>query len=339
MGLLRSRRGEPRGRLEGAETAIAVLLGIDVGGTKTAFSLGDGMGRISARERVPTPNSGDTRQDLEQIAGHARALVAASGTALRDVAAVGVSVPGGIDFDAGLVLRPPNLPGWDGMPLRDGLRAALDRPVAIENDANAAALAEWRFGAGRGVQNLVLLTMSTGVGGGLILGGRLHRGVLSAAGEVGHLPVEWDGAPCACGQRGCLEAYVGGAAWTKRLRRETPPGSRVAALAGSSAAIRPEHVVAAAREGDAFALSELTRWNGYLVRGLAALVATLAPELFVLGTIAIAAGEALCFEPVRRELAKRVWPYLEGHIRVEPASLGADLPYHAGLGVARELVG
>jgi glucokinase len=113
----------------------------------------------------------------------------------------------------------------------------------------------------------------------------------------------------------------------------------VAALAGSTDAIRPEHVVAAAREGDPFALSELARWNGYLVRGLAALVATLAPELLVLGTIATAAGEALCFEPVRRELARRIWPYLEGHIRVEPASLGADLPYHAGLGVARELVG
>jgi glucokinase len=339
VGLLRWRPGAPRGRLEDGETAIALLLGIDVGGTKTAFSLGDGMGRIHARERVPTPNTGDARRDLELIAEHARALVAGSGSALHDVAAVGVSVPGGVDFDAGLVLAPPNLPSWDRLPLRDGLGAALGRPVAIENDANAAALAEWRFGAGRGARNLVLLTMSTGVGGGLILGGRLHRGVLSAAGEVGHIPVEWDGAPCACGQRGCLEAYVGGAAWTKWLRRETPAGSRVAALAGAPDAIRPEHVVAAAREGDAFALAELTRWNGYLVRGLAALVATLAPELIILGTIATAAGEALCFEPVRLELAKRVWPYLAGRIRVEPAALGAELPYHAGLGVARELVG
>jgi len=288
---------------------------------------------------MPTPQSGDAGRDLEALAGRARTLVEAHGASLDEVAAVGVSVPGGVDFDAGIVLDPPNLPAWARAPVRDHLTRALGRPVAIENDANAAAVAEWRYGAGQGAASLVLLTMSTGVGGGLILGGRLHRGVCSAAGEVGHIPVEWDGAPCACGQRGCLEAYVGGAAWTRRLASETPPTSRVAELAGGIARARPEHVVAAAHEGDAFALAELERWNGYLVRGLVTLVVTLAPEVFVLGTIAVAAGERLCFEPVRRELARRTWRYLEGRVRVVPAGLGAELPYHAGLAVARELLG
>jgi glucokinase len=260
--------------------------------------------------------------------------VARAGASLAQVAAVGVSVPGALDAEAGVPLRPPNLPAWDRAPVRDVLAAALGRPVGLENDANAAALAEWRFGAGRGARDLVFLTMSTGVGGGLVLGGRLHRGLFSAAGEVGHIPVEWDGEPCACGQRGCLEAYVGGAAWAKRLARVTPPESTVAALAGGAAQARPEHVIAAARAGDAFAREELARWNGYLARGLVPLVFTLAPERIVLGTIAAAAGEALCLAPLRDEVRRRVWPFLAPYLRIEASALGAELPYHAGLGVA-----
>jgi glucokinase len=260
--------------------------------------------------------------------------VARAGASLERVAAVGVSVPGALDLEAGVPLRPPNLPSWDRAPVRDVLEAALGLPVGLENDANAAALAEWRFGAGRGARDLVFLTMSTGVGGGLVLGGRLYRGLFSAAGEVGHIPVEWDGEPCACGQRGCLEAYVGGAAWAKRLARVTPPASAVARLAGGAAEARPEHVIAAARAGDAFALAELARFNHYLARGLVPLVFALAPERIVLGTIAVAAGEALCLAPVRDEVRRRVWPFLAPHVRIEASTLGEDLPYHAGLGVA-----
>jgi glucokinase len=287
-----------------------------------------------ARERLPTPSSGDAKADLEVLAEHARALVARAGASLAEIGAVGVSAPGALDAEAGVLLQPPNLPSWDRAPVRAVLGAALGRPLGLENDANAAALAEWRFGAGRGARDMVLLTMSTGVGGGLVLGGRLHRGLFSAAGEVGHIPVEWDGEPCACGQRGCLEAYAGGAAWTRRLARETPPGSAVARLAGGAGRARPEHVIAAARAGDAFARAELARFNHYLARGLVPLVFTLAPELFVLGTIAAAAGEELCLGPVRAEVRRRIWPFLRDRLRIEAAALGDDLPYHAGLGVA-----
>jgi len=268
------------------------------------------------------------------IAEHARALVVQAGSSLDRVAAVGVSVPGAVDAAQGVVLHPPNLPGWDGAPVRALLGAALGRPIGIENDANAAALAEWRYGAGRGARDVVFLTMSTGVGGGLVLGGRLHRGLLSAAGEVGHLPVEWDGAPCACGQRGCLEAYVGGAAWAKRLARETPAASAVARLAGGAAHARPEHVIAAAREGDSFARAELARFNDYLARGLVALVFTLAPERIVLGTIVAAAGEELCLVPLRARVRERIWPFLRNRVQIVASTLGEELAYHAGLGVA-----
>ena len=241
---------------------------------------------------------------------------------------------GCLDRSRGALLAPPNLPGWDDVPLRDLLAEALDLPVRVDNDANAAALAEWRFGAGQGCRDLVYLTMSTGIGAGLILDGRLHSGAGGNAGELGHVPVEWDGEPCACGRRGCLEAYAGGAAWTRRLRAETPEASAVVAKAGGRERVTPEHVVAAAREGDDFARAELERFNGYLVRGLVVVTFLLAPELIVLGTIPTAAGEELCLGPVRRAVQERVWPVLTRELRIEPAGLGERLPDLAGLCVA-----
>jgi glucokinase len=313
---------------------IALYLGIDVGGTKTAFALGDGEGAILASERMPTPLSGDPAADLGVIAERCRALITGHGHAVAEVAGVGVALPSPLDAEHGVVLNPPNLPSWHGTPVRRLLEEALGRPVALENDANAAALAEFRFGAGRGVRDLVFLTMSTGVGGGLVLGGRLVRGVASSAGEIGHLPVEWGGEPCTCGLRGCLEAYTGGAAWTRRLARLTPADSAVARHAGSAAQARPEHVVAAAQEGDAFALAELDRYNDYLARGLVAVAFTVAPERIVLGTIPTAAGEALCFAPLRERFRRHVWPFLAERIEIVPSALGKALPAHAGIVVA-----
>ncbi len=311
-----------------------LLLGIDVGGTKVACALGDASGQVLDSRRRPTEASGDPVRDLERMAADVRSLVEESGHRLEDVAAVGVSVPGPLDTERGLVLNPPNLPGWDRAPVRDVLQAALGRPVTIENDANAAALAEWQFGAGQGTDSLVYLTMSTGIGGGLVLGGRVHAGRASAAGEVGHLPIVWEGEPCACGLAGCVEAYIGGAAWTRRLAAVTPADSRVAALAAGEP--RPEHVVAAAKEGDAFALAEFERFNDYLARLLVILTFTLAPDVFVLGTIARAAGETLCLGPVRERVRAHVWDFLGQDLAIVPAALEDRLADLAGISVALE---
>jgi glucokinase len=293
--------------------------------------VGDREGRVRARRRRPTEPSGDPARDVARLVGDARALLAEAEIERTALLGVGVSAPGPLDRARGALVRPPNLPGWEDVPLRDLLEQGLDLPVHVENDANAAALAEWRFGAGRGLRDLVYLTMSTGVGAGLVLDGRLYTGVAGNAGEIGHVPVEWDGEPCACGRRGCLEAYVGGAAWTRRLRERTPDESRVVALAGGRHAATPEHVVAAAREGDVFALGELERFNGYLARALTALVFALAPQMVILGTIATAAGEALCFAPLRRRVAERVWPLLGRELRIVPAALGRRLGDLAGI--------
>ncbi|HET6304027.1 MAG TPA: ROK family protein [Myxococcota bacterium] len=316
--------------------AIPSYLGIDVGGTKLALAVGDADGHVRARRRRATEPCGRPEADLERIVADARALLAEVGLAPHEIAAIGVSLPGPLDPVAGVIHNPPNLPGWKEVDVRGPLARAFGRPVHLENDANAAALAEWRFGAGRGFRHLVYLTMSTGVGGGLVLDGRLYRGAGCQAGEFGHAPVEWEGELCPCGQRGCLEAYVGGAAWMRRLRRVTPPGSRVAGLAGGVEHALPEHAVAAAREGDAFALGEIERWVEFLARGIVQIVFGLAPEVVVLGTIPTAMGEELCFAPLRRKVARHAWPLLTEHLAIVPAALGEDLPYLAGLAAAFE---
>lgn len=269
------------------------------------------------------------------MAGDLRALLEEAELPLPEVAAIGVSVPGPLDPSASRVIAPPNLPGWDDVPVRDLLADALhNTSVYLENDANAAALAEWRFGAGRGRQCLVYLTMSTGVGAGLILDGRLRRGRSGNAGEVGHTVIEWDGELCGCGMRGCLEAYIGGANWARRLAAITPATSAVASLAGGRAHATPVHVVQAARQGDAFALAEMERFNDYLARAIVNLGFVLDVEAVILGTIAVAAGDALCFEPLRRRVGARLWPRIAAGLEILPAALGERLPDYAGLCVA-----
>jgi glucokinase len=313
-----------------------LLLGLDLGGTKVAWAAGDATGGVRAQGRRATEPSGDPRRDVARLADDLRGLVAGLGVELSQASLVGVSVPGPFDPHAGTVLRPPNLPGWEEVPVRAWLEAELGLPVFLENDANAAALAEWHFGAARGARHAVYLTMSTGVGGGLILGGRLHRGVKGAAGEVGHIQLEWDGELCGCGLRGCAEAYLGGASWAKRLARIAPPEGRVAQLAGGREHATPKQVVRAAHEGDAFALAEMDRFNHYLGRLLSTLAFTLAPEVIVLGTIVTAAGESLCLEPVRRQLREHTWPAVSRELRLVPAALGSELAAHSALAAAIE---
>jgi len=280
--------------------------------------------------------SGDWRVDLNALVRDVRALLTEAGDGVGDpLERVGVSVPGPADPRRGVLLNPPNLPDWQQVPIGAFLEDALGVEVRIENDANAAALAEASFGAGRGISNLVYLTMSTGVGGGVISDGRLVRGAFGSAGEPGHLPIEFPGLGCACGLSGCLEAYVGGNAWRDRLRREAPATGRVVELAGGEReAVLPEHLIVAAREGDAFARESFARWLDHLARGLISIVMLLEPQRIILGTIAVAAGEALCFAPLRARLESSLWSHQFERLEIVPAQLGDELPARAGLAVA-----
>jgi glucokinase len=313
-----------------------VLLGIDIGGTKLALAIGDLQGQIVARRRRPMAPRGDPAQDVAAMTADAHRLLRDHDVKPERIRCVGISAPGPVNVATGCISNPPNLPGWHEVPLARLVGEVLRRPVHLENDANAAALAEWRFGAGQGCQDMVYLTMSTGVGGGLILGGHLHRGYTGQAGEIGHMPILRDGEPCACGLRGCFEAYVGGTSWTRHLRAVAPATSRAVSLAGGVEQLEPEHVVHAARQGDAFALAEIERYNGFLAHGVAVIAFVLAPQRVVLGTIPTAMGEALCFAPLRREVAARVWPGIVAGLEIVPSGLGEDAPYRAALCAALE---
>lgn len=305
-----------------------MIVGVDIGGSKVAVGVGDHAGRLHGARRLPSAEPAAT---LVAVVDAARGLLGG-----RTPEAVGIAAPGPLDRPAGRVCDPPNLAGWDDVPVVRELGRALGAPAFLENDANAAALAEWRFGAGRGASRVVYLTMSTGVGAGLVLDGRLYRGRADHAGEIGHVPVEWNGRACACGLRGCLEAYVGGRAWTAHLRERAPADGRVSALAGGADRITPEHLIAAAHEDDDFALAELERWNDWLARGLVQASFAYAPDVIVLGTIAAAAGEALCLEPLRSRVAARVWPRIADGLRIEAAALWPDGAALAGVCVALE---
>ena len=288
------------------------------------------------RQRRPIQSGEPPQQEVARITADLKALQAQAGCEGTAPAAIGVCAPGPLDSGSGRILNPPNLPGWADVPICDWLTREFGCPVSLQNDANAAALAEWHSEAAGepSARHLIYLTMSTGIGAGLVLDGRIHSGRFDLAGEIGHSPVVWDGEPCPCGLRGCLETYIGGAAWTRRLRQSAPESSRVVVLAGSRADVRPEHVVEAAKQGDAFALAELEQFNELLSRAIVQLTFTLSPDVVVLGTIATAAGDALCLEPVRRKVRARLWPRLAEGLTIRAASLGEELPYRAGLCVA-----
>ena len=300
-------------------------LGFDIGGTKLAVVVGRRRG--PDRGAAPAPDPRDRRSARRRRSDAARRARAARGggrRARRRCAAWAWRRRVRSTSRAARSSRRRTSPGWGSVPIREWLGAAFDAPVHLENDANAAALAEWRFGAGRGARHLVYLTMSTGVGGGLVLDGRLYRGT-GGAGEVGHMPVEWGDAAelCGCGRRGCLEAYVGGRRWSERLARITPadeprrrargrPRAR-AARARDRGGARGRRV----RARRARALEPLPR-----ARPHRALVSCSRPRCSCSGTIATAAGEALCSRAAARD-ARGAWCGRRSARRSEIRGVGA----------------
>lgn len=286
------------------------ILGVDIGGTKIGLSVWSPAGERLASERFPTdPSSADP--NVRRVIERGRALLGG-----LPPAAIGVSAGGPVDLETGTLLEPPNLRGWR-VPVRSLLGEAFGARVAVENDANAGAVAEWLFGAGRGVRDLAFLTMGTGVGAGLILEGRLVRGYRGLAGEVGHTAIVPDGRPCGCGKRGCLEAYTSGSGIAGRLSEEWPGGPRTA-----------KEVVDRARAGDDRARVFLDATADFLARGLANLVFIADLRRIVLGTIVVGAG-ALLLDPLRRRLADLLWPGFLRDLEVVPAALGADIGDYA----------
>lgn len=265
-------------------------IGIDIGGTKIAGALVDETGAIVRETRVPTP--------VEDPSALVDAVVAVvndlkSG---QDVLGVGVAMAGFIDAAQSSVIYGTNF-GWKNYPLKSEIEAKLDIPVIIENDANAAAWAEYRFGAGQGHKHMVMLTLGTGVGGAVIVDGRMLRGGFGVAGELGHMRVVPNGVECGCGQFGCIESYASGTALVRTARELVasgdPAGARLAELAASAGDLTGVQVYEAIVEGDPGArklLADVGSWTG---QAIASLSAILDPEIVVIGGGVSAAGELL----------------------------------------------
>lgn len=297
-----------------------MILGIDIGGTKCAAVLGTSEGEVLERRAMPTEAEAGWRDIVDRLLQMARDVAGG-----RELTGVGISCGGPLDTTRGVVMSPPNLPGWDAVPIRSEFERAFPGVrVELENDANATALAEWRWGAGRGTRHMAFLTMGTGIGGGLILDGRLYRGANDLAGEVGHQTILPEGPLCGCGKRGCLEALASGPS-IGRLARDSVMygrGRRVLELAGGKVAdITARQVIEAAREGDAFGLGILEEAGTYMGIGLANLIQIINPERIVLGTIAVHAGD-LILEPIRRTVAERAWARAVERCTIVPAELG-----------------
>ena len=264
--------------------AVAPVVAIDLGGTKIRAAVVDDDGRILGEDRRPTLADEGPAAVLDRMAESARRAIAVSGLAEGDLVAIGVSAPGPCDFDRGVLLQPPNLPGWEAVPLATLIQERLGLPAFLENDANAAALGELRLGAGQGARHLIYLTVSTGIGGGLILDGRIYRGADGTAGELGHVTVDEQGPLHTCGMRGCLEVMASGTA-IGRMGQEAADAGRSEPLARASerGEVTAVDVHAAADAGDPASSEILATAAHYLGVGLAGFINIFNPHAIVIG--------------------------------------------------------
>ncbi|MCC5578228.1 ROK family glucokinase [Microtetraspora sp. AC03309] len=281
---------------------MALTIGVDIGGTKIASGVVAEDGRIIDRALRPTPAASP------ELVAEAIADAAIELAARHPVEAVGLGAAGFVDETRSIVRFAPNLV-WREEPLRKKVAELVGLPVVVENDANATAWGEYRFGAGRGESHVVCVALGTGIGGGIVLGGELYRGRWGMGAELGHMQVVPGGLPCGCGNHGCWEQYASGNALVReaRVNAAADPASaaRLLELAGTPDAVVGQHVTDAAREGDAAALAAFAFVAGWLAQGLADLAAILDPGCFIIGG-GVSGAADLFLDQVRADYAARL---------------------------------
>lgn len=305
-----------------AEPAERVLA-LDIGGTKLAAGVVGRDGTVQSFVRMATDVGRGPDAIMRSLLELADEALASAAVGPGDIAAVGISCGGPLDAVTGVVYGPPpNLPGWDHVPVVSIVQAAFGQPGSIANDASAAALAESRFGGWR-ASSIAYVTLSTGVGGGLVVDGQLFEGAVGNGGEPGHMPVDWRGRWCTCGARGCAEAYVSGTSIAARAREalvrwSSAPGRPPSVLASiDSAGLTAADVTTAARSGDELAREiwdETVTIAGVWLTGL---VNVWEPELLVLGGGVTNAGEDMLLDPLRTAIAAAAMPAVAAGLRIE----------------------
>jgi len=309
---------------------MSFTIGVDVGGTKVLGGVVDQNGKVLKLARRDTPREGGAAL-TRAIADVAKELIADF-----TIDSVGVSAAGFVSSDRKTMLATPNIAGWNGVDLDSDLTQLIGLPVVIENDANAAAWGEARFGAGRGIDHLLMLTVGTGIGGGIVVNGDLYRGAFGVAAEIGHMRVVPDGHLCGCGARGCFEQYASGNALLRHAREAISASPDIARNLlsrgdGTIDGLTGQAITEAARDGDAVALAAFNTTGQWLGAGIATLSVILDPACVVIGGGVIDAGEIL-LQPTRAAL-DRFMPFVGKH--PNPKIIAASLGNEAGLvGVA-----
>jgi glucokinase len=295
------------------------VLALDIGGTKLAAGVMSRAGEVRSFVRTPTRVEEGPDKVIERLLDLGHEALAAAGHGQADMAAIGIGCGGPLDPVTGRVQGPPGLPHWDDVPIVDLVSAAYARPAFLENDGTAAVLGEYRFGPWRDVAHMLYLTVSTGVGGGLILDGQVYRGAAGNGGEFGHVVIDWNGRICGCGQRGCIEAYASGSSIARRATEALSTGA-ASSMRGLDV-VTAETVSSHARRGDPLARHLWDETTAALGRAIAVMINVVEPQLVVLGGGVTRAGDALLL-PVRRTALTQAMRPAGAAARVELSSHG-----------------
>lgn len=299
-------------------------IGIDVGGTNVKIALVDGEGKIIYSNSVPTYAQMGYEYTVNNIKQAIRDLMKETNTDAKEIEGIGFDFPGQVDYKTGVVKLAPNIPGWVNVPIAQMIEEEFNIPTRIDNDVRCAALGELKFGAGKGCENFVCITVGTGIGSGLVINGQLVRGAANAAGEIGHIKLQMNGGPiCGCGDTGCLEAFASGPSIVAMAQEYLKGGksTKFREMAGADGEITPYIVAKAAEAGDPVAKRIFEIVGTYIGMGLVSVINLLNPEKVIIGGGVAAAGDLL-FDPIRKTIKERAMVVAGNSVEIVPAELG-----------------
>lgn len=308
------------------ESPENLALGIDLGGTKILTAVANAQGKMLSRDHSITPAKEGPEAVIRSIVESTRRALNQVPIAAADLAAIGLGAPGLSNPETGILFTSPHLPGWHDVPLRDIIEKELGTKAFLINDANAAAVGELYFGAGRGVRNFIYITISTGIGGGIIIDGKVYTGSAGTAGELGHMVIDDKGPPCNCGNRGCWETLASGMALAREARRRIKRGDSTSILeyaSGDAGKINAEIICEAAQAGDCLAGELIARNAYYLGVGLANLINIFNPEVIVIGGGLSNIGDML-LKPAYEEAGRRAFRQAYQAVRFARPRLGRN---------------
>jgi glucokinase-like ROK family protein len=294
---------------------------VDLGATHMNIAIADFAARIHQEAEYQFDIKDGPEVSLLKIDQNLRKLLNAQGLEISDLSSIGVGVPGPVITEAGMVIAPPIMPGWDRYPIRDSLEKMWERPVILNNDAELGALGEWAYGAGRGEKNIAYIKVGSGIGAGLILNKQIYGGTMGAAGEIGHLTIDENGPLCDCGNHGCLEAFAGGKAISTQGQMLAQSGKRTLLSDVSVDKITPFEVAEAARRGDLHAQEILRRAGTYIGIAIAGLINLFNPSVVIIGGGVSQVGDILT-APIRQAVRERAMRASERSVRITTGMLG-----------------